>query len=61
MRTYLITRGSKKADKIFVMRDTLMAYTGLDLVPKYYVKKAFEGKTYRKTRCGTLTPKANAT
>ena len=39
LRTYLITRGSKKADKIFVMRDTLMAYTGLDLVPKYYVKK----------------------
>ena len=47
-RSYLITRGSKKADRIFVMRDTLMAYTGLDLVPKYYVKKAFEGDTYRK-------------
>lgn len=38
-RTYLITKGSKKADNIFVMRDTLMAYTGLDLVPKYYAKK----------------------
>ncbi len=48
LRSYLITRGSKQADKIFVMRDTLMAYTGLDLVPKYYVKKAFEGKTYRR-------------
>ena len=47
-RSYLITRGSKRADKIFVMRDTLMAYTGLDLVPKYYAKKAFEGDTYRK-------------
>ncbi len=47
-RTYLITRGSKKADKLFVMRDTLMAYMGLNLVPKYYAKKAFEGKTYRK-------------
>ena len=47
-RTYLITRGSKRADNIFVMRDTLMAYTGLDLTPKYYAKKAFEGKTYRK-------------
>lgn len=47
-RSYLITKGSKKADNIFVMRDTLMAYTGLDLVPKYYVKKAFEGNTYRK-------------
>lgn len=47
-RSYLITRGSKKADKIFVMRDTLTAYMGLDLVPKYYAKKAFEGSTYRK-------------
>lgn len=47
-RSYLITRGSKRADKFFVMRDTLMAYTGLDLVPKYYAKKAFEGETYRK-------------
>ena len=47
-RTYLITRGSKTADNIFVMRDTLMSYMGLDLVPKYYVKKALEGKTYRK-------------
>lgn len=47
-RSYLITRGSKKADKIFVMRDTLMAYMGENLVPKYYVKKAFEGGTYRK-------------
>ena len=48
LRSYLITRGSKKADKFFVMRDTLMAYTGMDLVPKYYAKKAFEGDTYRK-------------
>ena len=47
-RSYLITRGSKKADNIFVMRDTLMAYTALDLTPLYYVKKAFEGDTYRK-------------
>lgn len=47
-RSYLITRGSKRADKFFVMRDTLMAYTGLDLEPKYYVKKALEGGTYRR-------------
>lgn len=47
-RSYLITRGSKTADNIFVMRDTLMSYMGLDLVPKYYIKKALEGKTYRK-------------
>lgn len=45
-RTYLITRGSKKADKFFVMRDTLTAYTGTDLVPRYYTKRAKEGKNY---------------
>ena len=48
LRSYLITKGSSRADKIFVMRDTLMSYMGTNLVPKYYVKKAFEGKTYRK-------------
>lgn len=48
LRTYLITKGSKRADKIFVMRDTLVSYMGLNLVPKYYAKRAFEGDTYRK-------------
>lgn len=47
-RNYLITRGSERADKYFVMRDTLMAYTGLDLVPFYYTKRALEGDTYRR-------------
>ena len=57
-RTYLITRGSKKADNIFVMRDTLMAYMGLDLTPKYYAKKASRAKRIVRTRCGILIPKA---
>ncbi|MBQ8276854.1 MAG: DUF3108 domain-containing protein [Bacteroidaceae bacterium] len=47
-KTYLITRGSKKADGFFVMRDTLTSYCGLDLAPIYYKKGALEGKTYRK-------------
>lgn len=47
-RSYLITRGSKRADKFFVMRDTLIAYTGLDLVPHRYYKNALEGKNYYK-------------
>ena len=47
-KTYLITRGSQRADKIFKMRDTLLAYTGMDLTPQYYMKGALEGKTYRK-------------
>ena len=46
-KTYLITRSSGKADKYFVMRDTLTSYCGLDLVPYYYKKAALEGKTYR--------------
>ncbi|MBO5134551.1 MAG: DUF3108 domain-containing protein [Bacteroidaceae bacterium] len=45
-RAYLITRGSERADKFFIMRDTLTAYTSLDLVPKKYTKNAHEGKNY---------------
>ena len=47
-KTYLITRGSSKADRFFVMRDTLVAYTDLDLVPRYFRKGALEGSTYRR-------------
>lgn len=47
-KAYLITRGSKTADRYFVMRDTLTSYVSKDLVPLYYVKAAFEGKSYRK-------------
>lgn len=43
-RAYLQTRGSRQADRYFVMRDTLMAYTTRDLVPLYYSKRAHEGK-----------------
>lgn len=46
-KAYLITRGSKQADKYFVMRDTLTTYTNLSLVPQYYSKHAKEGKDYR--------------
>ncbi|MDO4930333.1 MAG: DUF3108 domain-containing protein [Bacteroidales bacterium] len=47
-KTYLVTKGSSRADKFFVMRDTLTAYCGLDLVPMYYKKGALEGSSYRK-------------
>lgn len=43
-RAYLQTRGSKQADRYFVMRDTLTAYTTPELVPLYYKKGATEGK-----------------
>lgn len=45
--TYLITRGSKTADKYFVMRDTLESYVDHQLNPLYYAKRALEGGSYR--------------
>lgn len=49
-RAYLITRGSKKADRYFVLRDTLTTYTTLDIVPLFYTKNALEGKRYTKEK-----------
>lgn len=45
-RTSLITRGNKKVDDLFVLRDTLLCYTGTDLVPRYFRKGAHEGSRY---------------
>ncbi|MBQ7444252.1 MAG: DUF3108 domain-containing protein [Bacteroidaceae bacterium] len=45
-RCHLITRGSKRTDKFFLMRDTLLCYVARDLRPLYYRKGAQEGKRY---------------
>ena len=45
-RASLTTRGNSKMDKIFMMRDTLLCYSSLDLAPLYYRKGAVEGKRY---------------
>jgi len=45
-RCHLITTGSKRTDKFFVMRDTLVGYISQDLIPLYYRKGAREGKRY---------------
>ena len=45
-RASLTTRGNSKMDKIFVMRDTLLCYSSLNLAPIYYRKGALEGKRY---------------
>ena len=47
LRTYLITRGSPKVDRFFVMRDTLTCYMTPYIEPLYYRKGALEGKTFR--------------
>ena len=46
-RTHLITSTNKRADKFFVMRDTLTSYTDLQLVPLAFQKYAHEGDYYR--------------
>lgn len=45
-RGSLITRGSERADKFFLMRDTLLSYSTLDMAPLYYRKGAREGERY---------------
>ena len=45
-RCHLITRGNKRTDKFFVMRDTLLSYVTTELAPLYYRKGAREGKRY---------------
>lgn len=45
-RASLITRGNNKLDNMFVMRDTLVSYTTLDLAPLYHRKGAKEGDRY---------------
>ena len=45
-RASLITRGNNKVDEMFVLRDTLLCYSTLDLAPLYYRKGAREGNHY---------------
>lgn len=45
-RASLITRGNNKLDNVFVMRDTLLSYTTLDIAPLYHRKGAKEGDRY---------------
>ncbi len=42
-RCHLITRGNKRADRLFVLRDTLVSIVDDRLVPYYYRKGALEG------------------
>ena len=58
-RCSLITRGNSKLDNMFVMRDTLLSYTTLDLEPLYYRKGAREGKRYYVDELWYTYPKGN--
>jgi len=45
-RASLITRGNKRGDDLFVLRDTLLCYCSTDMAPLYFRKGAREGKRY---------------
>ncbi len=45
-RTALTTRGNDRADKLFLLRDTLIGYCTTFMAPLYYRKGAREGKYY---------------
>lgn len=45
-RASLITRGNKRVDDLFVLRDTLLCYSTTDMAPLYFRKGAREGKRY---------------
>ena len=43
---HLMTQGNKRADRLFVLRDTLISIVDNHLVPYYYRKGALEGERY---------------
>lgn len=58
-RTSLTTRGNGRLDDFFVLRDTLLGYTTLDMAPLYYRKGAREGKWYTVDECFYSYPNGN--
>lgn len=58
-RSSLITRGNNKLDNYFIMRDTLLCYTDMDLSPLYFRKGAQEGKRYYVDELWYTYPKGN--
>ena len=45
-RASLTTRGNERVDNMFVLRDTLLCYSSLNMEPLYFRKGAREGKRY---------------
>jgi hypothetical protein len=45
-RASILTRGNERVDEMFVLRDTLLCYSSLEMAPLYYRKGAREGKRY---------------
>lgn len=45
-RASLTTRGNRRVDDMYVLRDTLLCYSSLDMEPLYFRKGAREGSRY---------------
>jgi hypothetical protein len=58
-RSSLITRGNNQLDNVFVMRDTLLCYTDMDIAPLYFRKGAREGSRYYVDELWYTYPKGN--
>lgn len=58
-RCSLITRGNNKLDDVFVMRDTLLSYTTMDIAPLYFRKGSREGNRYYMDEIWYTYPKGN--
>lgn len=58
-RGSLVTRGNKRVDDFFVLRDTLLCYSSTDLAPLYFRKGAREGKRYTVDEDFTAMPTEN--
>lgn len=46
LRATLLTKGNKRTDRFFMMRDTIVSYLTPELVPLFFRKGAREGKRY---------------
>ena len=46
LRATLLTKGNKRTDRFFMMRDTIVSYLTPQLVPLFFRKGAREGKRY---------------
>lgn len=60
-RTTLSTKGSPRADKYFIFRNSLSSYVDTDLVPLYYQKESQENKTMRVEKVWYSYPKGLST
>jgi len=58
-RSSLITRGNSRLDGYFMMRDTLLCYTDLDIAPLYFRKGAREGDRYYVDELWYTYPRGN--